>query len=50
MQEIENAQFEPPARESVIKPWLMSHGTMQSYNLKESRRFYEEFLGLECVR
>jgi len=50
MQQIENAQFEPQERGSVIKPWLMSHGTMQAYNLKESRQFYEEFLGLECVR
>jgi catechol 2,3-dioxygenase-like lactoylglutathione lyase family enzyme len=50
MQQIETPQFEPQARDSVIKPWLMSHGTMQAYDLKESRRFYEEFLGLECVR
>lgn len=28
----------------------MSHGTMEVHNLKQSRRFYEEFLGLECVR
>ena len=50
MQQIENAVFEPQNKESVIKPWLMSHGTMQCYNLRESRKFYEEFLGLECVR
>jgi len=50
MQEIENPQFAPPERSSAIKPWLMSHGTMQSYDLKASRRFYEEFLGLQCVR
>jgi catechol-2,3-dioxygenase len=48
--EIENAAFEPQNANSVIKPWLMSHGTMQCYDLRESRRFYEEFLGLECVR
>src|SRR5437016_13994375 len=35
---------------SVVKPYVMSHGTMECYSLKESRRFYEEFLGLECVR
>src|SRR5436305_14464550 len=35
---------------SVVKPYVMSHGTMEVYSLKESRRFYEEFLGLECVR
>ena len=48
--EIENAVFEPQNKDSVIKPWLMSHGTMQCYNLRETRKFYEEFLGLECVR
>ncbi len=35
---------------SVVKPYVMSHGTMECYSLKDSRRFYEEFLGLECVR
>ena len=35
---------------SVVKPYVMSHGTLECYSLKQSRRFYEEFLGLECVR
>src|SRR5258706_15913693 len=35
---------------SVVKPYVMSHGTMECYSLKEARKFYEEFLGLECVR
>jgi catechol-2,3-dioxygenase len=35
---------------SIIKPYMMSHGTMECFSLKESRRFYEEFLGLECVK
>ena len=35
---------------SVVKPYVMSHGTMEVYSPKESRKFYEEFLGLECVR
>ena len=35
---------------SVVRPYVMSHGTMECYSLKESRKFYEEFLGLECVR
>jgi catechol-2,3-dioxygenase len=48
--EIPNPVFDPPNKDSVIKPALMSHGTMQAYNLRESRKFYEEFLGLECVR
>lgn len=37
-------------RKSIIKPYVMSHGTLECRNLKDSRRFYEEFLGLECVR
>ncbi|HEY8580256.1 MAG TPA: VOC family protein [Beijerinckiaceae bacterium] len=42
---------EPPAeRTSIIKPYVMSHGTLECRSLKDSRRFYEEFLGLECVR
>ena len=35
---------------SIVRPYVMSHGTMEVYSLKDSRRFYEEFLGLECVR
>lgn len=41
---------EPENARSVLKPYVMSHGTLECYNLKDSRRFYEEFLGLECVR
>ncbi|MEM8936408.1 MAG: VOC family protein [Pseudomonadota bacterium] len=37
-------------KESVVRPYVMSHGTLECYSLKESRKFYEEFLGLECVR
>ena len=36
--------------DSVVKPEYLSHGTLECYNLKESRPFYEEFLGFECVR
>jgi catechol 2,3-dioxygenase-like lactoylglutathione lyase family enzyme len=39
-----------PERKSIIKPYVMSHGTLECRSLKKSRRFYEEFLGLECVR
>ena len=35
---------------AIVKPFVLSHGTMEVYDLKASRRFYEEFLGLECVR
>ena len=41
---------EPKPRNSIIKPYVMSHGTLECHSLKASRRFYEEFLGLECVR
>ena len=41
---------EPAERKSIVKPYVMSHGTLECHSLKESRKFYEEFLGLECVR
>lgn len=36
--------------QSVVRGEYLSHGTMECYELRKSRRFYEEFLGLECVR
>jgi catechol 2,3-dioxygenase-like lactoylglutathione lyase family enzyme len=48
--QINDAAFEPNNKHSVVRPYVMSHGTMECYSLKESRRFYEEFLGMECVR
>lgn len=36
--------------QSIVKPYLMSHGTLPCHSLAESRKFYEEFLGLECVQ
>lgn len=41
---------EPGAQASVVRPWLLSHGTLECYDLNATRRFYEEFLGLETVR
>ncbi len=41
---------EPGERTSVVKPYLMSHGTLECYDLSKTRAFYEEFLGLETVR
>src|SRR5436189_5577789 len=35
---------------SVVQPQLLSHGTLMCKDLAETRRFYEEFLGLEVVR
>ena len=35
---------------SVLKPYVLSHGTCECRNLRETRDFYENFLGLECVR
>ena len=32
------------------QPIILSHGTLECRNLANSRRFYEEFLGFECVR
>jgi catechol 2,3-dioxygenase-like lactoylglutathione lyase family enzyme len=36
--------------DSIIKPYVLSHGTCECFDIAESRRFYEEFLGLECVQ
>lgn len=41
---------EPANKDSVVKPYVLSHGTLEVFSLKESRKFYEEFLGMECVR
>ncbi len=32
------------------RPVILSHGTITCRNLAASRRFYEEFLGLDCVQ
>ena len=33
-----------------IKPYLLSHGTLECKDLKRSRRFYEDVLGLQVVK
>ena len=38
------------ARTPAIKSKFISHGTLGSKDLDATRRFYEEFLGLEVVR
>jgi catechol-2,3-dioxygenase len=42
------AQREKPA--AALKLNFLSHGTLESRDLAFSRRFYEEFLGLEVVQ
>ena len=42
------ARQEKPA--PALKPNFLSHGTLESRDLAFSRRFYEEFLGLEVVQ
>ena len=37
-------------KEPIVKPIVFSHGTLECRDLVQSRRFYEEFLGLETVR
>jgi catechol-2,3-dioxygenase len=47
------ATAEQPAAQRVAplnRPKIFSHGTLECRNLAESRPFYEEFLGLDCVR
>jgi predicted lactoylglutathione lyase len=46
----ENCRVDRPSRASIVKPFCLGHGTLEVFSLKESRQFYEEFLGLECVR
>jgi catechol 2,3-dioxygenase-like lactoylglutathione lyase family enzyme len=46
----EPASVETNNHNSAVKPYVLSHGTLECYDLERSRRFYEEFLGLECVR
>src|SRR2546430_8683762 len=47
---IQDGIAEPKNEQALVKAFVLSHGTMEVYSLKESRKFYEEFLGLECVR
>lgn len=46
----EDCRAEPPQRNSVLKPYCLGHGTLECFDLKASRRFYDEFLGLDTVR
>lgn len=46
---IDDAIVDREERASILKPYVLSHGTLECRNLRVSRKFYEEFLGLECV-
>lgn len=48
--EIEDAAFPPANENSIVKPFALTHGTCECYDLAATRKFYEEFLGMECVR
>ena len=43
-------QARPSIRRGLVGPTHLSHGTLMCRDLAASRRFYEEFLGLEVVR
>lgn len=47
---VQDPIVDPKNENSVVKPYLLGHGTLECYKLSESRKFYEEFLGLEAVR
>ena len=38
------------AKSSVIKSKFISHGTLGSKDLDSTRKFYEEFLGIEVMQ
>lgn len=38
------------SKSPIVEPLRLSHGTLMCRDLARSRRFYEEFLGLEVVR
>jgi catechol 2,3-dioxygenase-like lactoylglutathione lyase family enzyme len=45
-----NASAQPAQPRPALKLNFLSHGTLESRDLTFSRRFYEEFLGLEVVQ
>lgn len=45
----QNRRVLPPSG-AALRPLKLSHGTLTCRDLDVSRRFYEDFLGLECVR
>ena len=45
-----DCRVEVRERSSIVTPYCLSHGTLECADLAASRRFYEEFLGLECAQ
>ncbi len=43
-------QANGPKPEPVLKLKFLSHGTLEALDLDKTRKFYEEFLGLDVVR
>jgi catechol-2,3-dioxygenase len=50
MEEIMAEEAVERRNEPVLKLKFLSHGTLESNNIEKSRRFYEDFLGLEVVQ
>lgn len=46
----DDCRVAPPERDAILRPYCLGHGTLECVDLARSRRFYEEFLGLECRR
>jgi catechol-2,3-dioxygenase len=49
---MDNTAERPPksAVAPLNRPKIFSHGTLECRSFRDSRPFYEEFLGLDCVR
>jgi catechol 2,3-dioxygenase-like lactoylglutathione lyase family enzyme len=50
---MDSTSIEPAPESRVVplnRPKIFSHGTLECKSLAASRPFYEEFLGLDCVR
>ncbi|WP_137919038.1 VOC family protein [Hydrogenophaga sp. 2FB] len=45
-----DAIAEEVPRASIIQPYVISHGTLECADMQASRKFYQEFLGLEVVQ
>jgi catechol 2,3-dioxygenase-like lactoylglutathione lyase family enzyme len=44
------APVPPKTAHSIVKPYALTHGTLECHNLRETRKFFEEFLGLEVIK